>query len=88
MSHQLEDPILPSYPRTDYPSEVEPNLTWGLKYTETQTIIMLTTFQSLLKASAGGAPSNMLDIREPARQEINTEKQEARGDWLQHRREI
>ena len=41
---------------------------------------MLKTFQSLLKASEGGIPSKMLFMREPARQEINMEKQEARGD--------
>ena len=62
------------------------NLTWGLKYTETQTMRMLRTFQSLLKASASGKPSSRLERREPARQEINMEKQEARGAWLQHRR--
>ena len=62
-----------------------PNFTWGLKYTETQTIRMLATFQSLKKESAGGNPSNMLDMREPARQEINIETQEARGDCLKHR---
>ena len=46
---------------------------------------MLATFQSLKKESAGGNPSNMLDMREPARHEINMEKQEARGDCLKHR---
>ena len=62
--------------------------TLGLKCTETQTITMLTTFQSLLKTSEGGNPSKMLDMREPARQEINMEKEEARGDWLQHSGEV
>ena len=47
---------------------------------------MLRTFQSLLKASASGKPSSRLERREPARQEINMESQEARGAWLQHRR--
>ena len=87
MSHKLEDTILTSNPHTDYQSEVtNASLTWGLKYSESQTIMMLPTFQSLLKASEGGSPSNMLERRDPARQEINREKQEARGDWLQQRR--
>ena len=59
--------------------------TFGLKCIEAHTERMVRIVQSFLRTEARGEPSTRLDMRDPARQEITMEVEEAKGDCRDNR---